>query len=203
MILHNLAPLVTSASLDSTPNLRLVPTSFPPAAPPPLPIAVSVTLERLASPVSTSKLLQKEVVSRLRNYFERVGAGRRVLKVGDLLGLAVDEGATDETEEEASSSTRCAADRLARTRTSLTDPAPGRSRGLSQPTTPVFFRVLHLRQPKSEPIAGTGSGSWETRALRGDFGCIVDPQETMIVQAGSGKGLGVGGPFVDWLGLGM
>ena len=24
----------------------------------------------------------------------------------------------------------------------------------------------------------------------------------MIVQAGSGKGLGVGGPFVEWLGLG-
>jgi hypothetical protein len=102
LLLRNLAPLATSPSFDSRPSLSLVPTSFTPSAPPSLPTAVSVTLERLASPASTSKLLQKEVVGRLRAYFERSGAGRRVLKVGDLIGLGVDENAIDDAEEDGS-----------------------------------------------------------------------------------------------------
>lgn len=62
-----------------------------------------------------------------------------------------------------------------------------------------------MRQPKAAPsdaAAPASPESWESRAQRGDFGCMVDPAVTMIVQAGSGKGLGLGGPFVDWLGVG-
>lgn len=101
ILLRNLCPLRSTSDPTAPPaQLLLSPTSFPPSKPPPIPIAISVTLERIASPTSTSKLLQKEVVSRLRSHFERQGAGRRVLKVGDVIGVGVDEGAVDEGEEE-------------------------------------------------------------------------------------------------------
>lgn len=86
------------------------------------------------------------------------------------------------------------------------DIALPRCSDLTRPTTPVFFRVLHLRSPKlpplSDPTPSSSPDSWEARARRGDFGCLIDPGETMIVQAGSGKGLGVGGSYIDWLGTG-
>lgn len=67
----------------------IIPAPFLASAPrPPLPTASSVTLARLASPASTNKLLQAQVVQSLRRWFD---GGMRVLKVGDVIGVGVGE----------------------------------------------------------------------------------------------------------------
>ena len=97
LLLHNLAPLSTGDSSHPT-KLVILPAPFSAALlRPPLPTASSVTLARLASPASTNKLLQAQVVRALRTYFEGT---RRILKVGDVFGVGVSEFDLNEEGEE-------------------------------------------------------------------------------------------------------
>lgn len=140
-----------------------------------------MTLARLASPAATSKLVQSSVLHALRRYLEGFRGG---LKVGDLLGVGVDE-FVDESDVQND--------------VSLEPPAPS----LVRPTTAVFFVVSHIELPPPNVINSNRSkpDSWDVRAARGDFGCYIDPASTTLVQAGLKHGPGVGGSFPSWVGI--
>ncbi|CDZ96282.1 Peroxisome assembly factor 2 containing the AAA-type ATPase domain [Phaffia rhodozyma] len=204
LILHNLAPLATSP-----PQLKIHPTSFSPALPVPIPTAASLVLSRLASPASTSKRLQPQVVFQLREFFGGPGTGnRRVLKVGDIVGVGVDEflSADEESGESRNDAGEKNGDR------SLL----GSSQGSSIPTTMVFFQVSKIEGPglassvsssgetaqkKLSTLTTTRETRWERRASRGEFGYVVDPEVTVLVQAGLVHRQAVGGSMGDWLGI--
>ena len=69
------------------------------------------------------------------------------------------------------------------------------------PTTSVCFVVTKADVPPP-PSTMTGQETWDLKAARGDFGCFVDPSVTQLVQAGVKRGVGVGGSFSKWIGIG-
>jgi len=72
---------------DAAPHeISIQPCPFGPRAPP-IPTAQSITVARVASPVTTQRKYQPILLRALRNYFE---GKRRLLKKGDLIAVAVD-----------------------------------------------------------------------------------------------------------------
>lgn len=103
-----------------------------------------------------------------------------MLKVGDLVGVGVNEFAHDDDDDDKKGF------------------FPEDRHDLI-PTTAVFFKVSRIEGAES---VGDGLGlSWEARAARGEFGYVVDPEVTVLVQAGLVHQRGAGGSFGDWLGI--
>lgn len=90
------------ANLDDPTLVRISPLAFAPDAPPSSsssiqrgkiksssmpPLAKEVTLLKISTPLSTDRSLQPSLFSSLKAYFERK---RRVVQIGDLIGIAVD-----------------------------------------------------------------------------------------------------------------
>lgn len=79
--LPNIWLLPFSNPTPLTPSAQSMPTKYPPAA-------KEVTLLRLASPVTTERALQSSLLLQLKAYFETC---RRLVKVGDLIAVSIDD----------------------------------------------------------------------------------------------------------------
>jgi peroxin-6 len=83
VLFHNLgAPNFVKLSALSKPDLS---TSLAPAKPP---LAKEVTLRKVSTPMSTKKEIQSIIFANLKQYFQQ---SSRILKVGDLIAIVVDE----------------------------------------------------------------------------------------------------------------
>jgi peroxin-6 len=82
MLIYNL----TTDSDAVLPELSIQPCPFG-QRPPPIPTAQSVTVAKVASPVTTQRKYQPILLRALRKYFD---GKRRLLKKGDFIAVAVD-----------------------------------------------------------------------------------------------------------------
>jgi len=82
MLIHNLI----ADSDAALPEILIQPSPFGQRTPP-IPTAQSITVAKVASPVTTQRKYQPIILRALRKYFE---GRRRLLRKGDLIAVAVD-----------------------------------------------------------------------------------------------------------------
>lgn len=148
------------------------------------PIAKEITLLRLATPLSTEKVMQPGILASLKQYFER---RRRILRKGDLVGISMDidvskilsEGSevADEIEE------------------LLISPTMGDQSDEGK-TGVVWFKVGQI----------TGSSDDEDRSKQIDTWGVasIEPKTTRMVQVGTEQSKvpsSIGNPWEYYLGL--
>ncbi|KAJ8515523.1 hypothetical protein ONZ45_g7081 [Pleurotus djamor] len=137
---------------------------------PNIPTAKSVTIARVATPISTDRTFQPLFLHALKRYFE---GKKRVVKEGDIISLAIDtdlawrntdpEGKGDGPEEDSSAF--------------IYPLLPGRS------NETVYFMITNIEHPTvTNGITETHDITYETAA--GELGLWVDPNVTRIVQTG-------------------
>ncbi|KAH8829712.1 AAA-domain-containing protein [Flagelloscypha sp. PMI_526] len=152
-LFHNIARDVTQKRL-----LTLVSSPFG-STTPPIPTAKSITIARIASPISTQKRYQSNFLSALKNYFDGF---KRLVKSGDILALSVSlpfSHIDDELEYEMEESSK----------------------------DMVFFIVTHIDtigpSQQHAPAHNMVDAGYDG-AIAGELGCWVDTSITKIVQAG-------------------
>lgn len=99
-LLHNLIPCSPSSRTPKSKSILLLPIPSGQREPP-LPIAKSMTLARLASPYSVNKQYEKQFTEGLRRFFESdVGLhGKRVVRQGDVIAVPICTATTAEDED--------------------------------------------------------------------------------------------------------
>ncbi|GAA5940270.1 hypothetical protein JCM3775_004416 [Rhodotorula graminis] len=158
---------------SSTPSLHLLPAPrISPVLPAPLPTASSVTIARLASPLSVNKVFQPLFLEGLKEHFSRC---TRAVKNGDVIAVGIDEervrfaqegkeGAPHEDEVDLPA-------------------AP------TAPTAVVYFLVTSLTvEPPTASTAATGDFDLDRQLEDGALGCFVDPKVTKLLQTGVERG---------------
>ncbi|KPV72060.1 uncharacterized protein RHOBADRAFT_39809 [Rhodotorula graminis WP1] len=158
---------------SSTPSLDLLPAPrISPVLPAPLPTASSVTIARLASPLSVNKVFQPLFLEGLKEHFSRC---TRAVKNGDVIAVGIDEervrfaqegkeGAPHEDEVDLPA-------------------AP------TAPTAVVYFLVTSLTvEPPTASTAATGDFDLDRQLEDGALGCFVDPKVTKLLQTGVERG---------------
>ncbi|KAF2187030.1 AAA-domain-containing protein [Zopfia rhizophila CBS 207.26] len=150
---------------------RLTSSSLPPSA-------KEVTLLKLSTPLSSDRLLQPSLFAALKEHFEQK---RRVVKTGDLVGIAIDESLGRAIFQAASAEDDIGSDEL------LSNPRKGGSEDSliaeeRNPKVVAWFKVGNVATtPNSEPREGEESDIWG--------GVVsVDAASTKMVQAGSEQG---------------
>lgn len=89
LLFNLLGPDALTLSDSSPPTLHLLPSPrVSPVLPAPLPTASSVTIARLASPLSVNKVFQPLFLEGLKDHFSR---RRRAVKRGDVIAVGIDE----------------------------------------------------------------------------------------------------------------
>ncbi|PWN35576.1 AAA-domain-containing protein [Meira miltonrushii] len=161
-----------------------------PDCPLPLPFADSLTISRIAGPLSINRKYQNLFLGALRTYFE---GGRRIVQQGDIFAVtfdkskirwAVDDGNEDDTGDKNKNSTNNDEEAY-----DITLPAPGHQNS-SQSTGVVYFCVSDVTPEVSEPISNNDGQPMQTdlwiheMARTGQFGCAVDTMLTKMVQSG-------------------
>lgn len=86
MLLHNTFVDEVDAFSPQPPLLHIRPSPFGSFAPA-IPIARSITIARVASPISTNRQYQQLFTESLKSYFEGT---KRLLKQGDLVAISID-----------------------------------------------------------------------------------------------------------------
>ncbi|KAF5376523.1 hypothetical protein D9757_008308 [Collybiopsis confluens] len=155
ILLHNLARENHSSAVS------LQPSSFG-SREPPIPIAHSVTIARVASPLSINKMYQKSFLDALKSHFS---LRKRLVKQGDLVAVSIDTDLVMKREEEWQDSDRYPA-------------TPPRTNQV------VFFMITNIEYnvpptDSKNPAVDTYFGS-----TAGELGCWFDPESTRMVQAG-------------------
>ncbi|KIK59642.1 hypothetical protein GYMLUDRAFT_226408 [Collybiopsis luxurians FD-317 M1] len=155
VLLHN---LVRENRLS--PSISLHPSSFG-SREPPIPIARSITVARIASPVSINKVYQKSFLDALRLHFYR----RRLIKQGDLVAVAIDTDSTMRRDDDWEGN-------------DLYPATPYRTNEV------VFFMISNIEynvppNDSKNPAVDTYFGS-----TAGELGCWFDPDSTRMIQAG-------------------
>ncbi|GAA5891486.1 hypothetical protein JCM8208_007299 [Rhodotorula glutinis] len=171
LLFNLLGPDALSAS--SSPSLHLLPAPrISPILPAPLPTASSVTIARLASPLSVNKVFQPLFLEGLKEHFSRC---TRAVKKGDVIAVGIDEervrfaqegkeGAPHEDEVDLPA-------------------AP------TAPTAVVHFLVTSLSvEPPTSSTAATGDFDLDRQLEDGALGCFVDPKVTKLLQTGVERG---------------
>ncbi|MCO5598679.1 hypothetical protein L7F22_052777 [Adiantum nelumboides] len=162
-----------------------------PDCPLPLPFADSLTISRIAGPLSINRKYQNLFLGALRTYFE---GGRRIVQQGDIFAVtfdkskirwAVDEGNEDETAGDKNKNNSNNEEEAY----DITLPAPGHQNS-SQSTGVVYFCVSDVTPEVSEPLSNNDGQPMQTdlwiheMARTGQFGCAVDTMLTKMVQSG-------------------
>ncbi|KAF2400356.1 AAA-domain-containing protein [Trichodelitschia bisporula] len=160
------APLYTAAPQNPTRPAtshrgKVLSSAFPP-------YAKEVTLLKLSTPLSTDRLLQPSLFAGLKDYFEQK---RRIVKSGDLVGIAIDESlgrSVFQPGEEGA-----AEEILFRSKNTLASDEP------ALPSAVAWFKV--------GPVTAPSVGDDEDPDLWGGV-VSIDPANTKMVQAGSEQG---------------
>ncbi|KAJ4480455.1 P-loop containing nucleoside triphosphate hydrolase protein [Lentinula edodes] len=150
VLLHNL----TQGTLSS---ISLHPSPFG-SREPSIPIAHSVTIARVASPLSINKAYQKSFLEALKTHFS---LGKRLIKQGDVVAVGID---TDSITRQRDDS-----------EIDLVN---------AKPNEVVFFMITNVEykvypNDSSNPTVDTYFGS-----TVGELGCWFDPDSTRMVQTG-------------------
>ena len=198
MLLHNLwDDSVTPREASPQILLQSLPRSIADVGSrPPIPFAESLTIARIASPVSVDKSFQPLFLDALRTYFQ---GRRRIVRQGDLFGVAIDgrkvrwirkASTVDEetVEKRDGEDHKAAPDDLDIPALSL--PAQGTAEDEVEASTEVvFFKVMSL-VPDLAPLSIDAASASESElrfhsdAWTGAFGCIIDSELTKMVQTG-------------------
>ncbi|KAJ2917643.1 hypothetical protein MD484_g2754, partial [Candolleomyces efflorescens] len=174
VLLHNIRGQDSSESPTQVYNeLKLLPSPFG-SHRPFVPTARTVTVARVASPLSISRQYQHAFLSGLKAYFE--GAARLV-KQGDLIAIAIDIDSSRWVQEKAEGESGDGEQLLAPIATSDLSGHPN-SNGL------VFFMITNVEYDILADNSGDNSQDVFLGSRMGELGCFVDPEVTRIVQAG-------------------
>ncbi|KAJ3861388.1 AAA-domain-containing protein [Lentinula novae-zelandiae] len=166
VLLHNLIQETLS-------SISLHPSPFG-SREPSIPIAHSVTVARVASPLSINKAYQNSFLGALKTHFT---LGKRLIKQGDIVAVGID---TDSIARQGYDSEL---DLFSYVQLTLMD----QNRFPATPTRPnevVFFMITNVEykvppNDSSNPTVDTYFGS-----TVGELGCWFDPDSTRMIQAG-------------------
>ncbi|KAG6845032.1 hypothetical protein H0H87_001369 [Tephrocybe sp. NHM501043] len=159
ILLRNLSP--ESSSMSNT--LYICPSSFG-SRQPPVPNARALTIARVASPISISRIYQPLCLKSLKAYFD---SKKRLIKHGDIIAVSIDTSDTIHPYEDTKNE---------EIEDGLKLPAfPSRSNEI------VFFSVTNVEHDvvKHDSSVDVYNGS-----TMGELGCWVDTSVTRMVQAG-------------------
>jgi peroxin-6 len=128
---------------------RLTSSSLPPSA-------KEVTLLKLSTPLSTERLLQPSLFAALKDHFEKK---RRVVKTGDLIGVAIDESLGRAVFQQSTNEDDSTSDEL------LSVPKDGESEQQAsldshKPKVVTWFKIGNVTSPLSEPREGEEPDIW-------------------------------------------
>ncbi|KAA1478381.1 AAA-domain-containing protein [Dentipellis sp. KUC8613] len=133
-----------------------------------LPIAKSITVARIASKVSTTRLYQSLVLQSLKAFFY---GHRRLIKQNDLIEVQMNTESMKQTWTGTPSSMNTGLEVRDEVTDTLTYPSYACKR--------VYFSVTNI-----EMVSGAASDAGTTEVSLGELGCWVDPAVTRILQAG-------------------
>ncbi|KAH0584181.1 hypothetical protein H2248_009739 [Termitomyces sp. 'cryptogamus'] len=160
VLLHNLFPENATHSKDLC--IRSSPFgSFQPA----VPSAQALTIARVASPASTSRIYQPLFLKALKAYFDST---KRLVKQGDIVAVPIDTGDIIHHQETESQETAF-------------DDSPKLSAFPPRPNEMVFFCVTNIEYAVVKHASRLDLCNGSTV---GELGCWVDPSITRIVQSG-------------------
>ncbi|CAA7270162.1 unnamed protein product [Cyclocybe aegerita] len=172
LLLRNMFGDESDELINKHPLVHIRPSPFG-SLDPPIPTARSITIARVASPISINRQYERLFLDSLKAYFD---SGKRLMKQGDLFAVSLDTDQSrwfsDEprTEEPSSNS------RQAYTPSSNPTCSP-RSNAV------VYFKVTNIEYD----VVATSSSSTEdlyTGSTLGELGCWIDASVTRMVQAG-------------------
>ncbi|KAI9663659.1 MAG: peroxisomal assembly protein [Bathelium mastoideum] len=159
------------SALHDTATLRKIPAS---SSPPP---AKEITLLKLATPLSTDRQLQPSLFAGLKRHFE---ACRRIVKKGDLIGVAIDEALGRAVFESSNVDDDLGpGDLLAKRQLSGDDEAGNEINSSS--LSVAWFKVGSISSNDTSQDDGGLKDIWEGTA-------VMDPLNTRMAQAGSEQG---------------
>ncbi|RXW18100.1 hypothetical protein EST38_g7753 [Candolleomyces aberdarensis] len=171
VLLHNICGQDSSESPTQADNaVKLRPSPFG-SHRPFIPTARTITVARVASPLSISRQYQHAFLSGLKSYFE---GARRLVKQGDLIAVAIDSDSSRWTQEKAEGESGDGELQLA----PIDLDGHPNSNGL------VFFMITNVEYEILADNSGVDSQDMFLGSRMGELGCFVDPEVTRIVQAG-------------------
>ncbi|PWY98849.1 AAA-domain-containing protein [Testicularia cyperi] len=150
--------------------------------PVPLPFADSLTIARVAGPLSVDRAYQGLFLEALRTYFED---RRRICRTGDIIAVAIEANKARFVRKEL--------DQEGAPDSSLDDIHELRLPSASGPTktATVFFKISQIKSELVAPSQLTGAAYRDEghrvlalQAQTGALGCVVDPNVTKMVQTG-------------------
>ncbi|CAE6380702.1 unnamed protein product [Rhizoctonia solani] len=209
LLFNTLPPAYASKPIDSDepPNkLFLRPTSYSSTVPP-VPIARSITLARVASKAANDKRLADRVVKTLRETLHGVADNRNersplLLKLNDLIAIHIDGSEPDAEEYDAEEEETQGDAQKAIPEVQLdVDPPSVGSSNVEENTkelTPIFLKVVNIDYAPTYLANGSSnhsndSNSYPDRTTTaiafGELGCAINPNSTRVSMVGVEHGL--------------
>ncbi|GHJ84555.1 hypothetical protein NliqN6_0957 [Naganishia liquefaciens] len=173
-LLHNMLNRTSSKSSRQS-SLLLLPIPSGQREPP-LPVAKSITLARLANPTGVNKKYEKQFTEALRAVFEGRGQvhGRRVVRQGDVIAVPVCTMANDSDNHSLIPQGRLRSDTL------------------------VYFQVTDMSYDPLVPLEQDFASSVSSKSRGGELGCWIDVEKTRMISVGVQRGLGIAGTKKWW-----
>ncbi|KAF9052790.1 AAA-domain-containing protein [Panaeolus papilionaceus] len=135
---------------------------------PTIPIARSITVARVASPISTNKSYLSTFTESLKEHFLR---GNKLVKLGDIFAVAIDTDASHWVEAQTQEHQQL----LPRSREMPISP--------NRKNATVFFKVTNVEYESVNSSNGASRDIYSGSTL-GELGCWVDASQTRVVQVG-------------------
>lgn len=162
LLMHNTIADEAEAFSQSPPAIHIRPSPFG-SSNPTIPTARSITLARIASPISINRQYQQLCIDALKTYFD---SGKKLMKQGDLLALPIDTDLSRRTtdEEETVGPIRNGHDEV-------------------RWNEVVFFKVTNIEYDVM-PRPNSSVEDTYTGSVLGELGCWIDSSITRMVQTG-------------------
>ncbi|KAJ3503046.1 hypothetical protein NLJ89_g8610 [Agrocybe chaxingu] len=172
LLLRNLFGDEGNALTDKHPLVHIRPSPFG-SLDPPIPTARSITIARVASPISISRQYERLFLDSLKAYFE---AGKRLMKQGDLFAVSLDTDQSRWFSDDPGSEELSSNSKQAYTPSSNPTCSP-RSNAI------VYFKVTNIEY---DVVARSNSSMEDlyTGSTLGELGCWIDTSITRVVQTG-------------------
>ncbi|KAL0574330.1 peroxisomal assembly protein [Marasmius crinis-equi] len=129
---------------------------------PTIPTAVSITIARVASPISINRSYQSLFLDALKSHFQ---GKRRLVQQGDLIAVGVDTNETRNVEDEGRT-------------TEWSEVSAGRNNGV------VFFMITNIEYDTISKGKEPAQMDAYFGSTTGELGCWFDPKATRMVQSG-------------------
>ncbi|KDN42210.1 AAA-domain-containing protein [Tilletiaria anomala UBC 951] len=159
----------------------------------PVPFAESLTVGRVASPISIDKNYQTLFLDSLRSYFQ---GRRRVVRKGDVIAVSLDgrkvrwihKGDAAEGKEQHGGGEQASSGPGEQDIAAFDLPAAQSQGAALLPTAVVYFQVISivadLDPLQSDEFAGEEQLGFQSMAWTGELGCVVDSNLSKMVQTG-------------------